>query len=133
MTLTSSATYRSGFAPRNTTTITSGQGVLEFHVQPHLFTPDDFVGDEVDVAVFARCEVGSSKVSVIPVALGLMLARQIGDRNTECHAGVWKKQSSGCYEVRGKALDGWAGEQWLDIRQWDALRPILAEIGRAHV
>ncbi|GAA3227376.1 endo alpha-1,4 polygalactosaminidase [Dactylosporangium siamense] len=29
--------------------------------------------------------------------------------------------------VRGKALDGWAGEQWLDIRQWDTLRPILAD------
>jgi len=28
--------------------------------------------------------------------------------------------------VRGKALDGWAGEQWLDIRNWTALRPILA-------
>ena len=28
--------------------------------------------------------------------------------------------------VRGKAMDGWAGEQWLDVRQWDALRPILA-------
>ena len=29
--------------------------------------------------------------------------------------------------VRGKALDGWAGERWLDIRRWDALRPILAD------
>ncbi|WP_432983371.1 endo alpha-1,4 polygalactosaminidase [Dactylosporangium sp. CA-233914] len=28
--------------------------------------------------------------------------------------------------VRGKALDGWAGEQWLDVRAWDTLRPILA-------
>jgi hypothetical protein len=27
--------------------------------------------------------------------------------------------------VRGTALDGWAGEQWLDVRNWDALRPIL--------
>ncbi|MGI5184978.1 endo alpha-1,4 polygalactosaminidase [Dactylosporangium sp. CA-152071] len=29
--------------------------------------------------------------------------------------------------VRGKALDGWAGERWLDIRQWDTLHPILAD------
>ncbi|MET7421568.1 endo alpha-1,4 polygalactosaminidase [Dactylosporangium sp. NPDC005555] len=29
--------------------------------------------------------------------------------------------------VRGKALDGWAGERWLDIRRWDTLRPILAD------
>ncbi|WP_433212668.1 endo alpha-1,4 polygalactosaminidase [Dactylosporangium sp. CS-047395] len=28
--------------------------------------------------------------------------------------------------VRGKALDGWPGEQWLDVRNWAALRPILA-------
>ncbi|WP_433082019.1 endo alpha-1,4 polygalactosaminidase [Dactylosporangium sp. CA-052675] len=28
--------------------------------------------------------------------------------------------------VRGKALDGWPGEQWLDVRNWTVLRPILA-------
>jgi hypothetical protein len=28
--------------------------------------------------------------------------------------------------VLGKAMDGWAGERWLDVRGWDALRPILA-------
>ncbi|WP_426509127.1 endo alpha-1,4 polygalactosaminidase [Dactylosporangium sp. McL0621] len=28
--------------------------------------------------------------------------------------------------VRGKALDGWAGERWLDVRNWAALGPILA-------
>lgn len=28
-------------------------------------------------------------------------------------------------EVLGKALDGWAGERWLDIRRVDLLRPIM--------
>ncbi len=28
--------------------------------------------------------------------------------------------------VRGKGLDGWPGEQWLDIRQLTTLRPLLA-------
>ncbi|WP_432834642.1 endo alpha-1,4 polygalactosaminidase [Dactylosporangium sp. CA-092794] len=28
--------------------------------------------------------------------------------------------------VRGKALDGWPGEQWLDVRRWDVLEPLLA-------
>jgi hypothetical protein len=28
--------------------------------------------------------------------------------------------------VLGKAMDGWAGERWLDVRRWDALGPILA-------
>ncbi|GAA3449143.1 endo alpha-1,4 polygalactosaminidase [Dactylosporangium matsuzakiense] len=28
--------------------------------------------------------------------------------------------------VRGKALDGWPGEQWLDVRNWTVLQPILS-------
>lgn len=27
--------------------------------------------------------------------------------------------------VKGKGLSGWPGEQWLDVRQWDALRPLI--------
>jgi len=27
--------------------------------------------------------------------------------------------------VKGKGLDGWPGEQWLDVRQWDTLRPLI--------
>jgi hypothetical protein len=27
--------------------------------------------------------------------------------------------------VKGRALDGWAGEKWLDIRRWDVLGPIM--------
>jgi hypothetical protein len=29
--------------------------------------------------------------------------------------------------VRGKALDGWPDEKWLDIRRWDVLEPILRD------
>jgi hypothetical protein len=29
--------------------------------------------------------------------------------------------------VLGKALDGWAGERWLDVRRWDVLGPIMAD------
>ncbi len=29
--------------------------------------------------------------------------------------------------VLGNDLDGWDGERWLDVRRWDALRPILAD------
>ncbi|MGI5247035.1 endo alpha-1,4 polygalactosaminidase [Dactylosporangium sp. CA-139066] len=28
--------------------------------------------------------------------------------------------------VRGKGLEGWPGEKWLDIRRWDVLEPLLA-------
>lgn len=27
--------------------------------------------------------------------------------------------------VKGMGLSGWPGEQWLDVRQWDALRPLI--------
>jgi hypothetical protein len=27
--------------------------------------------------------------------------------------------------VKGNGLDGWPGEQWLDVRQWTALRPVI--------
>jgi len=27
--------------------------------------------------------------------------------------------------VLGRPLDGWAGERWLDVRRWDALKPIM--------
>ena len=28
--------------------------------------------------------------------------------------------------VRGKGLDGWPGEKWLDVRRWDVLEPLLS-------
>jgi D-3-phosphoglycerate dehydrogenase / 2-oxoglutarate reductase len=34
----------------------------------------------------------------------VVLARQIGDRSREVHAGQWRKVATGCYEVRGKTL-----------------------------
>ncbi len=34
----------------------------------------------------------------------VMLARQLGDRVREVHAGRWRKVSAGCFEVRGKTL-----------------------------
>lgn len=37
---------------------------LEFPILPHLFTPDDFTQDEVELAVFARVEVASTQTSL---------------------------------------------------------------------
>jgi D-3-phosphoglycerate dehydrogenase len=34
----------------------------------------------------------------------IALSRQLCDRTSEMHQGVWKKTASGCYEVRGKTL-----------------------------
>ena len=48
----------------------------------------------------------SNTRSVAEMILGelIVLARQLGDRSREVHAGAWKKVASGCYEIRGKTL-----------------------------
>lgn len=48
----------------------------------------------------------SNTRSVAELMIGeiIALARQLGDRSREVHAGVWKKISADCYEVRGKVL-----------------------------
>ena len=38
------------------------------------------------------------------VALIIALSRQLGDRNTEMHNGVWNDDSTNCKEIRGKTL-----------------------------
>lgn len=39
-------------------------GNLDFPILPHLFTPDDYTQDEIDVKVFARLEVASTQTSL---------------------------------------------------------------------
>ncbi len=48
----------------------------------------------------------SNTRSVAEMILGeiIVLARQLGDRSSEVHGGVWKKVSNRCFEVRGKTL-----------------------------
>ena len=43
-------------------------------------------------------------VAELVVAEVIALARQLGDRSAEMHAGTWRKVSRGCYEVRGTTL-----------------------------
>lgn len=43
-------------------------------------------------------------VAELVIAEVVFLARQLGDRNTEMHRGVWKKSALGCHEIRGKTL-----------------------------
>lgn len=48
----------------------------------------------------------SNTRSVAEMVIGeiITLARQLGDRSREVHAGAWRKVASACYEVRGKTL-----------------------------
>ena len=43
-------------------------------------------------------------VAELTIAEVIALARQLGDRSRELHAGAWRKVSRGCHEVRGKTL-----------------------------
>lgn len=63
-TQTTDADYLVGVGPQGSAAITADTGELEFPILPHLFTPDDYASDEVDVAVFARIEVASTQTSL---------------------------------------------------------------------
>jgi len=56
------------------------------------------------VPVFNAPFSNTRSVAEMIIAEIVILARQIGDRSREVHAGAWKKVADGCYEVRGKAL-----------------------------
>lgn len=56
------------------------------------------------VAVFNSPFSNSRSVAELVIAEIISLARELGDRNTEMHQGVWNKVSAGCWEIRGKTL-----------------------------
>lgn len=65
--------------------------------------------DQVDLE-FAQIPVFNSpfsntrSVAEWVIANVITLARQMGDRNIECHAGAWNKTATGCHEIRGKTI-----------------------------
>ncbi len=56
------------------------------------------------VPVFNAPFSNTRSVAELIIAEVVTLARQLGDRSREVHAGRWRKVSAGCYEVRGKTL-----------------------------
>ncbi|RKP06284.1 hypothetical protein THASP1DRAFT_35174 [Thamnocephalis sphaerospora] len=56
------------------------------------------------IAVFNSPFSNSRSVAELVIAEVVTLARQLGDRNKEIHAGTWNKVSANCYEIRGKTL-----------------------------
>ncbi|KAF2158116.1 D-3-phosphoglycerate dehydrogenase 2 [Myriangium duriaei CBS 260.36] len=56
------------------------------------------------IAVFNSPFSNSRSVAELVIAEIVVLARQLGDRSNEMHAGVWNKVSAGCWEIRGKTL-----------------------------
>ena len=78
----------------------------------------------------------SNTRSVAELVIGevIALARQLGDRSAELHAGQWKKVAKGCFEVRGKTLGivgyGHIGSQ---VRRLPAVQKtaVMAAAGRS--
>ncbi|MDB4965385.1 MAG: 3-phosphoglycerate dehydrogenase [Myxococcales bacterium] len=56
------------------------------------------------VPVFNAPFSNTRSVAELMIAEIITLARQLGDRSREVHAGQWRKVAAGCWEVRGKTL-----------------------------
>jgi D-3-phosphoglycerate dehydrogenase len=56
------------------------------------------------IPVFNAPFGNTRSVAEMTIAEIIMLARQLGQRNSEMHQNVWKKISTSCYEIRGKTL-----------------------------
>lgn len=56
------------------------------------------------VAVFNAPFGNTRSVAELILSNIVQLARKAGDRNIECHKGIWGKTHIGCHEIRGKKL-----------------------------
>ncbi len=56
------------------------------------------------VAVFNAPYSNTRSVAELIIGLCVMLIRKIVDKNTAAHSGVWLKEASGSFELRGKTL-----------------------------
>jgi D-3-phosphoglycerate dehydrogenase / 2-oxoglutarate reductase len=56
------------------------------------------------VAVFNAPFSNTRSVAELVIAEIISLSRELGDRTTEMHQGIWRKTASGSKEVRGKTL-----------------------------
>ena len=59
---------------------------------------------ESGVAVFNAPYSNTRSVAELVIAASVLLIRRIPDKNMAAHKGIWLKESSGSYELRGKTL-----------------------------
>jgi D-3-phosphoglycerate dehydrogenase len=59
---------------------------------------------EKGVAVFNAPHANTRSVAELVIGLCVMLIRRIADKNAAAHRGVWLKEASGAFELRGKTL-----------------------------
>jgi D-3-phosphoglycerate dehydrogenase len=60
--------------------------------------------NRLGIPVFNAPYSNTRSVAELVLAEVVMLSRQIGDRNTKAHQGVWDKTAVGAHEIRGKTL-----------------------------
>jgi len=56
------------------------------------------------VAVFNAPYSNTRSVAELVISLAILLIRRIPDKNAAAHKGIWLKESSGSFEIRGKTL-----------------------------
>lgn len=56
------------------------------------------------IVVFNAPYSNTRSVAELIIGLSIMLIRRIPDKNKAAHEGIWKKESKGSYELRGKTL-----------------------------
>lgn len=56
------------------------------------------------IAVFNAPYSNTRSVAELVIGASIMLIRRIPDKNAAAHAGVWLKEATGSYELRGKTL-----------------------------
>jgi len=59
---------------------------------------------ERGIAVFNAPYSNTRSVAELVIGAAIMLIRRIPDKNASAHKGIWLKESSGSYELRGKTL-----------------------------
>ncbi len=78
-------------------------------------------------------EADAYDVDMFDTSASIVAALHADGRRVVCYinAGAWEdwRPDASRYprSVKGKALDGWPGEKWLDIRRIDLIGPILAD------
>lgn len=87
---------------------------------------------ELGIPVFNAPFGNTRSVAEMIIAEIIMLSRQLGQRNNEVHQGIWKKVSTGCYEVRGKTLGivgyGHIGSQVSTLAEALGMKVIFCDI-----
>jgi D-3-phosphoglycerate dehydrogenase len=59
---------------------------------------------KLGVSVFNAPYSNTRSVAELVIGLAIMLIRRIPDKNKAAHEGIWKKEATGSYEMRGKTL-----------------------------